>query len=61
MDNPKMAQLKGTVRLVILNFEDLFTRVFFGRTKNSAAFHHDLDMDSYMFENGGLVYWSFAP
>jgi hypothetical protein len=56
-----MACQRERLRLVILNFEDLFTRVFFGRTKNSAAFHHDLDMDSYMFENGGLVYWSFAP
>ena len=56
-----MAQLNDTARLVILNFEDFFTRVFFVRTNNSAASRHDLDMDSYMFENGGLVYWSFAP
>ncbi|KAM0697652.1 hypothetical protein Q7P36_002506 [Cladosporium allicinum] len=63
MDNPKMAQLNDMARIVILNFEDVFTRIFFGRTKNSPAFRHDLDMDSHMFEHGvpGLVYWSSAP
>jgi hypothetical protein len=63
MDSPQMAQLNDMARIVILNIEDLFTRVFFGRTKNSPAFRHDLDIDSYMFEHGipGLFYWSSAP
>jgi len=44
----------------ILNLEDLFTRAFFARTGTSSAFHHDLDMDSCLFEKvgPGLVHWT---
>jgi len=38
----------------MLNLEDLFTRVFFARTKNYTASRHDLDMDSCRFMDGLL-------
>lgn len=61
LQNPTSARPNEMARLADLNFEDLFTRTFFARTNNSAAFRNDLrDTHPHRFLDDipGLVHWS---
>lgn len=55
------ARLNEMARLVVLNFECTFSRIFFARTRNTDTFRHDVEMDAHLFADcilPGFVYWS---
>jgi hypothetical protein len=55
------ARMNEMARLIILNLECTFSRIFFARTVNKQGFRHDVEMDAHLFADGimpGLAYWT---